>query len=487
MQKLHRLNLIFIWFSTFLLSIIKYLNFGMIDQTYQSVGVMLLTSILCTLIYYMPLSDIIKGSLFPSLVALAAISLSILQNGNLTDYVVSFVTLGIAALYFDLLIMKIYIALFLTISALVISIDPHLLMGAQGDYRFLFSLVATYLLLALAMTAVILRGHQFIKNIKEQSYLLSQKELLEREHLEKIATTSLTLNDSLIQSSAQVESLTFEVQNISDSSEQIATTIEETAKSLVQISKKMSTSMEKINSNVVVAQKLTQGHKQILEVIHQGFDKGITLKNSMEKIAQTISQGKESTLHLLDGTKEINEILININTIATQTNLLSLNASIEAARAGEHGKGFSVVANEIRQLSEESKLAATHIEGILMDLVRQIQEVNKQVTASVHTVKIGQENTESLLTGLHHIDETTLQSEHLIAEELKMIQAIKEDYHHINEEVENSVAMSEENTAMIESISASIELQNEALHTINEGLKAMKELSLSTQNTTSSS
>ena len=71
--------------------------------------------------------------------------------------------------------------------------------------------------------------------------------------------------------------------------------------------------------------------------------------------------------------KAITEIIGVINDIAAQTNLLSLNASIEAARAGDAGRGFSVVAEEIRKLSEKSVSAAGEIEQIIRNITKKTQ------------------------------------------------------------------------------------------------------------------
>nr|HPR62341.1 methyl-accepting chemotaxis protein [Prolixibacteraceae bacterium] len=81
--------------------------------------------------------------------------------------------------------------------------------------------------------------------------------------------------------------------------------------------------------------------------------------------------GSEATFKALNYLNEITERIKIINDIVYQTNILSLNAGVEAARAGEFGRGFSVVAREVRNLSNQSKDAAVVIEKISKDSVEQ--------------------------------------------------------------------------------------------------------------------
>ena len=103
-----------------------------------------------------------------------------------------------------------------------------------------------------------------------------------------------------------------------------------------------------------------------------------SFKNTREQLEQTRESVKEA-LQSLNKLSQINGMATAILEIATQTNLLSINAAIEAARSGEMGRGFAVVAGEIGNLAETSKNTATNIRELCESSNDSIDEVNKCV------------------------------------------------------------------------------------------------------------
>ncbi|KXZ39126.1 Methyl-accepting chemotaxis protein [Alkalithermobacter thermoalcaliphilus JW-YL-7 = DSM 7308] len=120
------------------------------------------------------------------------------------------------------------------------------------------------------------------------------------------------------------------------------------------------------------------------------------IANNIEDIVREMSDINTTATFLRTSIKEVQEKLDkfvqaseDIVKIAGQTNLLALNASIEAARAGEHGKGFSVVANEVKKLAEDSKNVAISTktdEEIILNNVNEILEVSSELDKRVHIV-----------------------------------------------------------------------------------------------------
>lgn len=119
----------------------------------------------------------------------------------------------------------------------------------------------------------------------------------------------------------------------------------------------------------------------------QTIDSAVT---EIQRTEETSLRTKELAEYLSEKIREIDAITVSITRIASTTKMLALNAGIEAARAGEHGRGFSVVANEVRKLSEQSAEATTSIksviqavQGITDDLFNSVDEEAKSVHSFV--------------------------------------------------------------------------------------------------------
>ena len=131
-------------------------------------------------------------------------------------------------------------------------------------------------------------------------------------------------------------------------------------------------------------QEMTSTAKHTLEVSHTGQRAVLDAIEAMNQIKQQVEGIAANILALSEQTQQIGEIIATVNDLASQSNLLALNASVEASRAGEHGRGFAVVAMEVRTLAEQSKAATAQVKGILSEIQ---QSTNSTVMATEEGVK----------------------------------------------------------------------------------------------------
>jgi methyl-accepting chemotaxis protein len=122
--------------------------------------------------------------------------------------------------------------------------------------------------------------------------------------------------------------------------------------------------------SVARAQEVAGTSQRTLDVSRTGQQVVQDTIVSMRNIKARVESIAENILALSEQTQQIGEIIATVNDIASQSNILALNASVEAARAGEYGKGFAVVAVEVRNLAEQSKQATAQVEAILSDIQR---------------------------------------------------------------------------------------------------------------------
>ncbi|SHJ85895.1 methyl-accepting chemotaxis protein [Paramaledivibacter caminithermalis] len=148
-----------------------------------------------------------------------------------------------------------------------------------------------------------------------------------------------------------------------------------------------------------IAQNLSCALQQISATI-QEISKGI------QDVVKSNAKVLESVTETSNETKRTDEIVKFINNVATDTNLLGLNAAIEAARAGESGRGFAVVAEEIRKLSVSSSKSINEINGILKKIKNSVEYVEKNI-AKTNTIFQGQANAlEEITASIQEINST---------------------------------------------------------------------------------
>lgn len=205
----------------------------------------------------------------------------------------------------------------------------------------------------------------------------------------------------------------------------------------------------------------------------------------LEELNRAMGNVKEAIYFLSDQTKLTNESVAKISKsaqliteIASQTSLLSLNASIEAARAGEHGKGFAVVAQEIQQLATQSNDAVDEISSLLSDLNQnsaQTMERMEEVLVVIGEQEKDIERTSEIFQGVTGGVDDTFAGMNEIIEKANRLEVIRTDTVAI---VQNSASLAEENSASIQEVLAAVETVYKSLEDIGAYAKELDQLSI---------
>ena len=131
-----------------------------------------------------------------------------------------------------------------------------------------------------------------------------------------------------------------------------------------------------------VAAQSKESTSEAIKDVRTSLGKVQTIIDAIENISNAVDQSGHHIASLAEKAKEVTSATSQIKNIAAQTNLLALNAAIEAARAGEAGRGFAVVADEVRKLSENAATASVGIDATITGLVLSLQEATKIMEAT---------------------------------------------------------------------------------------------------------
>ena len=325
------------------------------------------------------------------------------------------------------------------------------------------------------------------------------KGLKHKDETGELARAIKTMQESIVSMISTVKTNSSEISshadNLSAVSEEMSSSSNNVAVSMQDVAKGASTQAENLSSITTTLNKFGEELGQIINSFKEvdSNAKGINTMSAdsnaeMEKLAESMnvlsSSFNDFTSKITgmgQSVKKINEISNLINSIAEQTNLLALNAAIEAARAGESGKGFSVVAEEIRKLAEQSKDSSESISKLINNvskdsenMVKSSGDIKNELDSQISVVNTAIESFKKIVNEvskmgckINAVNDLTAD----IDKEKSSILAKVEEISSVSEEVS---ASSEEIAASSEEMNASSEEVAATAHTLASMTDDMK-------------
>ncbi|KGM96900.1 chemotaxis protein [Clostridium novyi A str. 4552] len=392
---------------------------------------------------------------------------------------------------------------------------------------FILGLITSYILdlhgkkilfniLLYLLSGILIGIFSVIKNIKKfinPSLLVNEfADNIQNNNLKfKIVNKTLTRNNNMIQNLNNVmenlKSTIIDVQllstNVTNNSKEnndlLQNSIDKITVSLNSINEIANACYEetlKIKECEEIIYELSKDNNDIItnltnskEFSHKALKKINIIKTSVEnqehKMQDTTNASQKAVTSVKEfeaKSREISAIVQVIGNISDQTNLLALNASIEAARAGEYGKGFSVVAEEIRKLAEQSASSVENINSIVTYVQNSVTHTVNEINTVNDAIK---DQSSSLLEAIKAFKEVTSIVTHIsndISNSLNSSEVLADNFNATKNKITTITELCQQNANHTNEISLSINEQLDILNKIKDSSNTLLELSYSLEN-----
>ncbi|BDC97486.1 methyl-accepting chemotaxis protein [Treponema saccharophilum] len=266
--------------------------------------------------------------------------------------------------------------------------------------------------------------------------------------------------------SANIENMRSQVESQAAGVEETTATMKSIVEGIRRLNTDIDSQSESVDNSSSAIDQLVSNIRSVTAILEKNSETVEKLTNSAEKGRTLIAETVDLTQKISEDSKGLMDATKIIQNIASQTNLLAMNAAIEAAHAGETGKGFAVVSDEIRKLAEDSSAQGKHISDVLSKLGQLIATVAKSAESIQHQFAIIFTNTQAVST-----QEEVIKSamEEQSAGSQQVLDAMRQITAHTANVKTEAAAMNEGSTQILDEMSKLASLTAE----INSGMNEM--------------
>ncbi len=282
-----------------------------------------------------------------------------------------------------------------------------------------------------------------------------------RSSLSEIKEVSGNLQENAQTSKTTAENLKDAANDQSISMTQVRENIENMAKAVTEVAENATILAQAVNTVNDQQQEIENTMNELVSKANNGQQDMASVSNGMDDIVVSMKDMAEAVSGVNEAAEKITQIIDLINSISTQTNLLSLNASIEAARAGEAGKGFAVVASEIGTLAQNSSNATNQIADIIKEMSARVQLLSDKSESNTQMIN---SSAETVNTAAATFEEITRQ----LSKASDTLNTMADQMNKVNDVATSMASVSEEQSASTQEIADNVERVTEAAKGVAE-------------------